>query len=318
MDNMRLSNYLDLYISNASTKRVKGYGTLGLAYNTVRTYRSLKRIIKTYEKDSNTYLYLDSFDKNASEDLTRYLKLKKQYSDNYTGQLLKNLKVVLRDAEKSGFKIHPYSHYIEVFKQKSSDRIIITLTPDEIKPIKELKGLPSKIRDSHKWFIVGLFIGQRVSDLLSLTPMNIRRASGGVYVDIVQKKTKKAVTVGVSDPMVIRILTVDFPKMVTQGCFNRDIKRICKMAGIDEPINGYKNNPKRNRKEIILAPKYEHITSHVMRRSFASNYFGKIETPLLMGITGHTKETNFLTYIGTCQNKDALADIFMQKTAAIW
>ena len=55
-----------------------------------------------------------------------------------------------------------------------------------------------------------------------------------------------------------------------------------------------------------------------MRRSFASNYFGKIETPLLMGITGHTKETNFLSYIGTCQNKDALADIFMQKTAAIW
>ena len=118
MDNMRLSNYLDLYISNASTKRVKGYGTLGLAYNTVRTYRSLKRIIKTYEKDSNTFLYLDSFDKNTSEDLTRYLKLEKQYSDNYSGQLLKNLKVVLRDAEKSGFKIHPYSHYIEVFKQK--------------------------------------------------------------------------------------------------------------------------------------------------------------------------------------------------------
>ena len=50
---------------------------------------------------------VDSFDKNASEDLTRYLKLEKQYSDNYTGQLLKNLKVVLRDAEKSGFKIHP-------------------------------------------------------------------------------------------------------------------------------------------------------------------------------------------------------------------
>lgn len=77
MDNMRLSNYLDLYISNASTKRVKGYGTLGLAYNTVRTYRSLNRIIKTFERGSNTYLYLDSFDKNTSEDLTRYLKLKK-------------------------------------------------------------------------------------------------------------------------------------------------------------------------------------------------------------------------------------------------
>jgi hypothetical protein len=45
--------------------------------------------------------------------------------------------------------------------------------------------------------------------------MNIRRASGGVYVDIIQKETKKVVTIGVSDPMVVRILTEDFPKMVT-------------------------------------------------------------------------------------------------------
>ena len=54
-----------------------------------------------------------------------------------------------------------------------------------------------------------------------------------------------------------------------------------------------------------------------MRRSFASNYYGKIETPILMNITGHTKESTFLTYIGT-QNKDTLADFFMQKAGVIW
>ena len=32
-----------------------------------------------------------------------------------------------------------------------------------------------------------------------------------------------------------------------------------------------------------------------MRRSFASNYYGKIETPLLMNITGHSKESTFLS-----------------------
>ena len=30
-----------------------------------------------------------------------------------------------------------------------------------------------------------------------------------------------------------------------------------------------------------------------------------------MNITGHSKEGTFLTYIGTNQNKDALADLFM-------
>ena len=104
---MGFLNYLELFLANTATKRVHGYGTIGLAYNTVRTYKSLHRIIKIFEKDSGKHLKLYSFDKNTSEDLTRYLKLNKQYSDNYTGQILKLLKVVLRDAQKSGYTIHP-------------------------------------------------------------------------------------------------------------------------------------------------------------------------------------------------------------------
>ena len=153
---------------------------------------------------------------------------------------------------------------------------------------------------------------------MSLNPDNIRLASGGLYVDIVQQKTKTAVTVGVSDSMVINIIKNEFPKRVSQAVFNRDIKLICKLAGISQLVKGFKNNPQSRRKEFIVAPKFEFITSHIMRRSFASNYFGKIETPLLMNITGHSKESNFLTYIGTHQNKDALADLFMKQAGIIW
>ena len=34
----------------------------------------------------------------------------------------------------------------------------------------------------------------------------------------------------------------------------------------------------------------------------------------VINITGHAKESTFLTYIGTHQNKDALADLYMQKS----
>ena len=153
---------------------------------------------------------------------------------------------------------------------------------------------------------------------MSLNPENIRLASGGLYVDIVQQKTKTAVTVGVSDSKVINIIKNEFPKRVSQAVFNRDIKLICKLAGISQLVKGFKHNPQSRRKEFIVAPKFEFVTSHIMRRSFASNYFGKIETPLLMNITGHSKESNFLTYIGTHQNKDALADLFMKQSGIIW
>jgi integrase len=62
-----------------------------------------------------------------------------------------------------------------------------------------------------------------------------------------------------------------------------------------------------------MYPKYELITSHTMRRSFATNYFGKIETPILMEITGHSRESTFLSYIGENPNKDAVADVFMER-----
>ena len=139
-----------------------------------------------------------------------------------------------------------------------------------------------------------------------------------MYIDILQQKTKKAVTIGVADPLAINILENKFPRRVSQVVFNKQIKALCRMAGIKGLVSGFKNNPKSRRKEIVNAPKYEFVTSHIMRRSFASNYYGKIETPLLMNITGHSKESTFLAYIGTHQNKDALADLFMQQAGVIW
>jgi len=286
-------DYLDHFISNSATKRVQGYGTVGLAYNTIRTYKSLFRIVKGYEFEKSEKLYLNSIDKYTAESFTRFLKIEQQYSDNYCGQLLKLLKIILRDAEKSGLEVHPYSNYIESFKQKSSDRILHVLNPKEIKALKELKHLPVAYKDSYNWLLIGLCIGQRVSDLLKLSPDNLRKAPTGLYIDILQQKTKKAVTVGVADPLVIELLENEFPRRVSQVAFNKQIKALCKMARIDGLVSGFKNNPKTRRKEIVNAPKYEFVTSHIMRRSFASNYYGKIETPLLMNITGHSKRVLF-------------------------
>ena len=83
-------------------------------------------------------------------------------------------------------------------------------------------------------------------------------------------------------------------------------------------VTGFKNNPKTRRKETVNAPKYEFVTSPIMRCSFASNYYGKIEIPLLMNNTEHSKESTFLTYIRTHQNKDALADACMKQAVVIW
>jgi hypothetical protein len=44
--------------------------------------------------------------------------------------------------------------------------------------------------------------------------------------------------------------------------------------------------------------KWELVSSHIGRRSFATNHFGKIPTPIIMAATGHKSESSFLKYIG--------------------
>ena len=100
-------DYLAHFISNSTTKRVQGYGTVGLAHNTIRTYKSLFRIVKAYEFEKSERLYLNSINKYTTESFTHFLKIDQHYNDNYSGQFLKLLKIILRDAEKSGLEVHP-------------------------------------------------------------------------------------------------------------------------------------------------------------------------------------------------------------------
>jgi integrase len=179
---------------------------------------------------------LNSIDTYTTESFTRFLKIEQQYPDNYCGQLLKLLKIILRGAEKSVLEMHPYSNYIASFKQKSLDRILHILNPQEIKALKELQHVPEEFTDSYRWLFISLCIGQRVSDNLKLRPNTLRKTSSGWYIDILKQ-----------------------------------MKVLCRMAEINDLVFGFKNNLKTRRKEIIKAPKDAFVTSHIMRRSFVSN-----------------------------------------------
>jgi hypothetical protein len=71
-------DYLDYFISNLATKRVQGYGTVGLAHNTIHTYKSLFRIVKGYQFEKSEKLYVNSIDKYTAKSFTRFLKIEKQ------------------------------------------------------------------------------------------------------------------------------------------------------------------------------------------------------------------------------------------------
>ena len=74
------------------------------------------------------------------------------------------------------------------------------------------------------------------------TVLKTRSASEGpndiLYIDFVQQKTGRAVTVGILDPLIKSILLEEFPTYSYSQLFNMYIKQICKLAGVTKKGNG--------------------------------------------------------------------------------
>jgi integrase len=305
------------YVKQAPLRRLKRSGSLGLSNNSIRNLKRFYDLIQEFESDFGQSIMLDTIDHMLVNAFKEWLLTKKEYSLNNAGLQLKLLKMICKEAERMSINVNPYTRHIESFTQKSKDRVLQTISFEEIKKIKAIRDLPSTLENAKKWILIGLYVGQRVSDLLALKPLQLRFIENGVYIDINQQKTDKYVTVGVVDKEVIQILKNNFPYPISAQLFNRQIKQICQIAGIYEMVSGYKLCPKTRRKRLGTHPKYSLISSHDLRRSFATNYFGKIETPILMQITGHSKESTFLSYIGSQVNKDTYADAFMKIAATL-
>jgi integrase len=306
-------DYLEGFILHAPYRK-KSNGEVGLRKGTLRNYFNfrlqLQNFLKYQKKDS---LFFTDLNRQTVEGFTRWLLEVRKYSQNHSGRILATLKTLARDAKKNEIAVHPYVKHVSGFSQQSQKKVINILSFSDLKKIEQVPLNKKHLENVRSWLIIGFWIGQRVSDLLTLSPHQLRPApNGGLYVDIHQQKTDKKVTVGVIDPLALEILRYHFPKKLLPQWFNKYLKIVLQKAGINEMVTGFKFNSASQRKELGLFPKYHVISSHDLRRSFATNFFGKIPTPILMNMTGHAKESTFMGYIGRDPNRDSYADAFME------
>ena len=331
-----LINHIQNIIDNANTRKVKTNGgfKIGLSTSTIKNYNLFKNIISEYQTTIKKQIHFIEITKPFVDKFTNWLVNTKKYSTNYSGKQLEILKTICIDAEKNEIIITPYSKTIQHFREAENDRYIQTLSFDELEQIrsfvipkdevlkqfkkdnpeltKNISLTAKTIDNARNWILLGCEIGQRGGDLLNITHENIRYNGKSYYLDIIQQKTNKSVTIGIIAPHVIEIIENNLPTKIPHQKFNDFIKVVCKLSGIVEIVKGTKLNIETNRKELGFYPKCELIASHCFRRSFATNYYKKIPTPILINITGHSKESLFLTYINKREDKDANADLFMK------
>lgn len=300
------------YVIDTAGIRSNSKGGLGLSKNRIDSYMNLLKIIKTYQGKKK--LKVQDVNIKFGKDFLDWMLNKRNYSESYAKKKIDDLKTVCADAEIQGLTVSPQLKKVKGGKAKNE--YIIYLSPIELEKIKKASLTNKSLINVRKWLLLGCNLGQRGQDLLNLTEDNFVTRFGLEVIELEQQKTGKQVTIPVL-PVTKEILHDGLPYSVSLQKFNGLLKELCKEVGIDEIIPGTKiemvdkkgkvipkdkdgKRTQKGEKRKIKGsfPKWQLISSHVCRRSFATNTYGKLPTPLIMQITAHSTEKMFLGYIG--------------------
>ncbi len=287
-----VSDVIDEVIRSCRIKK-NAKGEIGLSKSRIDSYSTLKSKIEEFQGAKRIKIRDVNF--KLSEDFIKFMMDDKNYSESYTLKTLANLKTVCNHAEMLGIETSPQLKKIQ--SGHSKNKYIVYLSNEELKQIEDAPIVGDALQNARKWLLLGCNIGQRVSDLLDINQNNFVEKNGIEIIELTQKKGGKQINIPVLETTK-EILRDGLPYKISSQKFNHHIKSVCKTAGIDKKIEGTLKNAKTNRKEKGIYPKYMLLASHVCRRSFATNLYGILPTPLIMQITGHSTEKMFLKYIG--------------------
>jgi len=94
------------------------------------------------------------------------------------------------------------------------------------------------------------------------------------------------------------------PRSYGNQVMNRYLKEIGELAKLDDTFIKVRNKGRRRVEERFR--RYELLTTHTARRSFATNMFKRgVPARVIMKITGHRTEAAFSSYIKVSQDENA-------------
>ena len=260
--------------------------------STLKRYKVFLKLIRKYEGHSLNRLYIHNLNANFINDFISF-GLYENYSESTIYRTLHFIKTILNFAEKKGIR----TSVRELdFRKEKQERSIVSLSEKEILMIKKA-NVPDRLQTAKDWLIISCYTGQRFSDFMNFSIQQIIEIDNKPCLSFVQQKTQKRVLLALH-PTVIKIIKKNnnsFPKLLNMQQYNDDIKKVAELSNINQIISARKRSDFRCKN--IETEKFNVISSHVGRRSFATNFYGKIPTPLLMDATGHATEEMFKKYI---------------------
>jgi len=294
--------------------RKNGKGGVGLSTARINKYKRLKSIIQEFERDTKKKYRVKDVNTRFAINFLSYLE-ERMYSPSYLQKILSDIKVSCRNARSNGIEVSLQLQDIKI--SKTSNEYINYLNEEEISKIKNLKITNKPLNNARKWILLGCHTGQRGNDLVNLTHKNIITKNGHKYFELKQEKTGKPIHIPFNTE-IEDIISEGFPYRLNingESGFNKRFKEIGKLAKINNVIEGKKYNNELNRMVKGNYPKWQLLRTHDLRRTFATNLYGKLSNTIIMAITGHSTEQMLLKYIGknSIEMAENLADYYKKE-----
>lgn len=290
-----LFDFMDRYILEHEATREAGSLTV---------YKSVKNHLKAYQDSTGHKVTFEGIDYNFFNKLQAFLiKRTKTDKQGNTSPMLNNttiakslstLKTFLSYARRQGVKVNNGYQDFSIKKEKLE---VIALNQKEFDAILNLDLSNDKRLDrARDLFCFSCASGLRYSDVSQLRREHINDNT----ITLTVKKTKTELTVplnNITGSILDKYKDQHKPlSMVSNQGLNRSIKDLCKLAGIDKPIEIVRFSGVK--RIVTVYPKYELCHFHTARKTFCTLSLEKgMSAEQVMSISGHTDYKSFKRYV---------------------
>lgn len=282
------SDYFHIYIEQKKESQ-------SIKKDSWQKYTRIHTAILEMQKINKTTYYLHSFDKAFFNSFIAYLRGKKEISDNTLRRKLGFFKSFLNWCLSSGYTTNVAFKGITV---KPRETFHVSLSDKELETLAKLE-LEEPLAYYRDLFLIGCYSGQRYSDYKRINKKYVE----GNSIVIRAKKTGQFSYIPLTPKLKNILDKYDWQlRFISSQKFNKNIQKICKIAGFEEIIQVDKFYGNKKISEDI--PKYKLIGSHTARRTFITLSSQKGVPPaLIMQSTGIKSFKTLSNYIKVDKDK---------------
>jgi integrase len=268
--------------------------------NTIKKYQTTYNHLKDYQKYIGKKITFDMMEKKFHDDFVLYLNTQKEMANNSVGNIIKFLKTFLTWALEKEY--HSNTKYMKAFTANKKDADQIALTPNEVGLIESMETTNLRLKKVKDLFLIQTYTMLRYSDMENLKPENIDISNEMIKIYVI--KTEDMLFIPIHKKL--KEILKEYPDLklpiISHQKYNDYLKELCKLAGIDSPIQKTKYIGRKRIDETYA--KYELVTSHTARHTGITYLLRKGLLPeSVMKISGHKSRTAFQKYVNIAQNE---------------